>query len=47
MSCGCGQPNESHGNTDHITQAQVEKAAEAAGITPSEVAQNIQSAVGA
>lgn len=46
LSCGCGQPNESHGNPDHITQDQVDKAAEAAGITPAEVATNIQSAIG-
>lgn len=43
LSCGCGQPNESHGNSDHITQAQIDKAAEAAGITPGEVVTNIQS----
>jgi hypothetical protein len=43
LSCGCGQPNEKHGNSDHITQEQIDKAATAAGITPAEVAENIQS----
>jgi hypothetical protein len=32
MSCGCGEPNETHGNTDNITLDQMERAAKAADI---------------
>lgn len=46
LSCGCGQPNEQHGNPDNITQATIDRAATAAGITPAEVAENLQSSLG-
>lgn len=42
LSCGCGQPNENHGNNDHITIADLEKAARASNITTEEAAENIQ-----
>ena len=42
MSCGCGEPNADHGNPDHITQAQMERAAAAAGITLQQAADNIR-----
>ncbi len=45
MSCGCGAAKEDHGNKDHITMDDIERAAKAAGITPEEVVQNIQQTV--
>jgi hypothetical protein len=42
LSCGCGQPNENHGNNDNITMADLEKAARASNITLEEAAENIQ-----
>ena len=42
LSCGCGQPNENHGNNDHITMADLEKAARASNISTEEAAKNIQ-----
>ena len=41
VSCGCGEPNERHGDDRHITQDDLDQAAEAAKITPEEVARNI------
>jgi hypothetical protein len=42
MSCGCGQLNENHGNNDHITMADLQKAARASKISIEEAAENIQ-----
>ena len=44
-SCGCGKPNEDHGDQAHITKEQIDRAATAASITPAEVAQNIRQSV--
>ena len=41
MSCGCGQPNEDHGDAANITYAQLKRAADAAGIDPERAADNI------
>lgn len=41
VSCGCGKPNDAHGDMRNITQDDVNRAAEAAGITPDQVARNI------
>jgi hypothetical protein len=41
LSCGCGEPNEKHGDDRHITQDQINAAAQAAEITPMQAAQNI------
>ncbi|HEX9989469.1 MAG TPA: hypothetical protein VEX13_18140 [Chloroflexia bacterium] len=41
MSCGCGEPNEDHGNPDHITLDDLRKAAKAANIDPEQAADNI------
>lgn len=41
MSCGCGVPNESHGNPDNITLDDLKKAAKAANIEPEQAADNI------
>jgi hypothetical protein len=44
-SCGCGEPNEQHGDSSHITQAQIENAAKAADITPQQAAQNMMESI--
>ena len=44
-SCGCGEPNDTHGDARHITVEQVKAAAEAAKITPQEAAKNLMKAV--
>ncbi|MCF6159189.1 MAG: hypothetical protein E3K32_11635 [wastewater metagenome] len=44
-SCGCGEANADHGNKDHITMDDIERAAKAAEITPEQVAKNIQKTV--
>jgi hypothetical protein len=42
LSCACGKQNENHGNNDHITMTDLEKAARASNITIEEAAENIQ-----
>lgn len=44
-SCGCGEPNETHDDSRHITLDQVNAAAKAAGLTPEEAAQNLMDSV--
>lgn len=46
VSCGCDEPESDHGDPRHITLAQLEEAAQAAGITPQQAAENISHAVG-
>ena len=41
MSCGCGRPDESHGNEDHITRESLQRAADAGAISLQEAAENI------
>ena len=41
MSCGCGEPNETHGSSDNITLEQMERAASAADIDVETAADNI------
>lgn len=43
MSCGCNQPQDDQGNADNITEQDLQKAAEAAGISKEEAADNIRS----
>ncbi|MEO8954684.1 MAG: hypothetical protein ACR2H5_02010 [Ktedonobacteraceae bacterium] len=45
-SCGCGQPNNDQGDQRNITQNDLNNAAQAAGITPKQVAQNIMTSQG-
>ena len=45
LSCGCGEPNKTHGNPDHITMQNLEKAARAANISPEQAARNISQGV--
>lgn len=40
-SCGCGMPNDDHGNPANITLDQVQQAATAAGVSTRQVADNI------
>lgn len=44
-SCGCGEANESHGNPDNITMDGLERAASAAGISTTQVMENLQASV--
>ncbi len=41
LSCGCGEPDDNHGDSRHITQEMLEEAASAAEITLEEAANNI------
>lgn len=40
-SCGCGKPNDNHGDNRHITMDQIQQAAAAAKISPQEAAKNM------
>lgn len=44
VSCGCGKPNDAHGDMRNITRDDVNRAAEAAGITADEAVRNIAEA---
>ena len=44
-SCGCGMPHENHGDAANITLDDIERAAESAGITAGQVAENIRTSV--
>jgi hypothetical protein len=44
-SCGCGKPDDQHGDDRHITGKQIQAAASAAGVTPQEVAMNMLQSV--
>lgn len=41
VSCGCGKANDNHGDSRNITQSDIVNAAQAAGITPEQAAQNL------
>lgn len=41
LSCGCGQPNERHGNDANITAEDLQEAAQAAGVEMEQAADNI------
>jgi len=45
VSCGCGKPNEQHGDPRNITMDQIQKAAQAINKQPQDVASNIQQSV--
>ena len=45
LSCGCGEPDDNHGDPRHITTEMLEAAAEAAEITTEEAANNIVQAL--
>ena len=46
MSCGCGNPDDDHGDSRNITMNDLNRAAEAAGTTRDKVVQNIISSSG-
>ena len=41
LSCGCGEPHDDHGDSRHITLADLEKAAEAGEVSVEEAAKNV------
>jgi hypothetical protein len=41
LDCGCGKPNDDHGDSRHITMNQVEEAAKASEISVDEAVKNI------
>jgi hypothetical protein len=45
ISCGCGKPREDHGDPRHLTMQDIDAAASAAGISPQEVAANINKSI--
>ena len=42
LTCGCGAPNDDHGDPAHITYEDLKKAADAAEISVEEAAKNLQ-----
>ena len=46
MSCGCKEVNENHGDPRNLTMDNLQKAADAAGISVDEAARNIQASAG-
>ncbi len=42
LTCGCGQPNNDHGDPAHITYDDLKDAADAAEISVEEAAKNLQ-----
>ena len=42
LSCGCGEPDNDHGDERHITAARLAAAANAAGISPKKSARNVR-----
>ncbi len=47
LSCGCGEPDDNHGDERHIILADLQAAAEAAEISAEEAANNIVAALNA
>jgi hypothetical protein len=43
LSCGCGKPNERHGNDANIIREDLEQAAKSADISTEQVVENISS----
>lgn len=43
MSCGCKKTDDDHGNPDNITEQDLQKAADAAGVSKEQAAENIRS----
>jgi len=44
-SCGCGKPDEQHGDSANITKSQINDAARAAETTPEQVVQNLTESI--
>jgi hypothetical protein len=45
LDCGCGEPNERHGDDRHITMDDVKAAAEASEVSVDQAARNIADGV--
>ena len=45
LTCGCGAPHDDHGDPDAITYEDLKRAADSAGISVEEAANNITSAL--
>ena len=45
LSCGCGEPDDNHGDDRHIILSELQAAAEAAEISTDEAAHNIVEAL--
>jgi hypothetical protein len=43
LSCGCGRPHDTHGDSRHITYEDVVAAGQAANLAPGEAASNVAS----
>jgi hypothetical protein len=41
-SCGCGEPNDNHGDSRNITWSQIEQAASAGNVSAKDATQNMQ-----
>lgn len=44
-SCGCGTPDDNHGDPANITVDELQWAADAAGISPDQVVENLRSSL--
>ncbi len=42
LTCGCGEPEDDHGDSRHITYSQFQDAADAAEISLEEATKNLQ-----
>ena len=45
-NCGCGRPEDKHGDERNITWSEITASAEASGITPKQAVQNINEMAG-
>ena len=45
LDCGCGKPNDQHGDSRHITMQQVEAAAKASEISVDDAVKNMTEAM--
>lgn len=43
--CGCGMPNDDHGDSEHITEDKLKKLAEKQKVSVEEVKENIKKAL--
>ena len=46
LSCGCGKPDDDHGDSRNITSSDLDRAAEAAGTSRDKIVQNIMNSSG-
>jgi hypothetical protein len=46
LSCGCGIPEDDHGNPDNLVYEDIERAADAEGLSVSQTIQNLLDSLG-